>query len=158
MSQWSFIWESSRHCLSQTAGELIFLENVGPPPCVPCHMSDATYKNWQIGVVYIQIIRWSRSLCVIIEAHNVLRNFCILKKMSGILTSSIGNQNMLVLFLLVFCDSMFSIEIFSTHLTLICFKCLFHMKKHLYEAIPVTFVERSSRLKGTWKNICNKST
>ena len=30
------------------------------------------------AVVYIQIIRWSRSLCVIIEAHGVLRNFLIL--------------------------------------------------------------------------------
>ena len=78
--------------------------------------------------------------------------------MSGILISSTGNQNMLVLYLNVFCDSMFSFEIFSTHLTLLCFKCLLHMKKHLYEVIPVTFVERSSRLNGTWKNICKKST
>ena len=65
---------------------------------------------------------------------------------------------MLMLYLHVFCDSIFSLEIFSTHLTLICFKCLLHMKKHLYEVIPVTFVERSSRLNGTWKNISKKST
>ena len=78
--------------------------------------------------------------------------------MSGILISSTRNQNMLMLYLHVFCDSMFSLEIFSTHLTLICFKCLLHMKKHLYEVIPVTFVERSSRLNGTWKNISKKST
>ena len=32
------------------------------------------------------------------------------------------------------------------------------MKKHLYEVIPVTFVVRSSRLNGTWKNIWKKST
>ena len=30
------------------------------------------------GLVYIQIIRWSRFLCVIIEAHALLRNFWIL--------------------------------------------------------------------------------
>ena len=56
---------------------------------------------------------------------------------------------MLVLYLHVFCDSVFSLEIFSTHLTLICFKCLLHMKKHLYEVISVTFVERSLRLNST---------
>ena len=71
--------------------------------------------------------------------------------MSGILISLNGNQNMLVLYLHVFCNSMLSLEIFSTHLTLICFKCLFHIKKHLYQVIPVTFVESSSRLNGTWK-------
>ena len=27
------------------------------------------------GVAYIQIIRWSRSLCVIIEAQDILRKF-----------------------------------------------------------------------------------
>ena len=89
------------------------------------------------GVVYIQIIRWSKSLCVITEAQDVLRKFWIFEKMSGVLIPSIGNQNMLVLYLHVFCDSMFSIEIFSTHFTLICFKFLLHMKKHLFEVIPV---------------------
>ena len=63
---------------------------------------------------------------------------------------------MLVLYLHVFCDFMFSLEIFSTLLTLICFKCLLHMKKHLYEVISVTFVEISSRFNGTWKNINKK--
>ena len=58
----------------------------------------------------------------------------------------------------VFCDSMLSLEIFSTHLTLICFKCLLHMKKHFYEVILVTFVEISSWLNGAWKNISKKST
>ena len=60
-------------------------------------------------------------------------------------------------FLYVFWNSMFFLEIFSTHLTLICFECLLHMKKHLYEVLPVTVVEQSSRLNGTWKNICNKA-
>ena len=78
--------------------------------------------------------------------------------MSGILISLTRNQNMLMLCLHVFCDPMFSLEIFSTHFTLICFKCLLDMKKHLYKVIPVTFVERSSRLNGTWKNISKKST
>ena len=95
---------------------------------------------------------------MIIEAHDVLTNFWILLKTSGILISLTGNQNMLMLYLHVFCDSMFSLEIFSTHFTLIYFKCLLHMKKHLYEVITVTFVERSSRLNGTWKNISKKST
>ena len=31
------------------------------------------------------------------------------------------------------------------------------MKKHLYEAIYVTFVEISSRVNGTWKNIYKKA-
>ena len=78
--------------------------------------------------------------------------------MSGILISLTRNQNMLMLNLHVFCDSMFSLEIFSTYLTLICFKCLLNMKKHLYEVIPVTFVERSSRWNDTWKNISKKTT
>ena len=65
---------------------------------------------------------------------------------------------MLVLYLHVFCNFTFSLEIFLTHLTLICFKRLLHMKEHLYEVISVIFVERSSRLNGTWKNINKKST
>ena len=73
--------------------------------------------------------------------------------MSRILIYSTRNQNVLMVYLHVFCDSMLSLEIFSTHLTLICFKCLLHMKKNLYEVIPVTFAERSSRWNGTWKNI-----
>ena len=64
---------------------------------------------------------------------------------------------MLMLYLHVFCNSMFSLDIFSTHLTLICSKCLLHMNKHLYEVRPVTFVERSSRLNGTSKNISKKA-
>ena len=78
--------------------------------------------------------------------------------MAGIFISSTRNQNMLVLYLHVFSDSMISLEIFSTHLTLICFKCLFHMKEHFYEVICVMFVERSSSLNGTRKNINKKST
>ena len=37
----SFCSESSRHSISQTvrAGELKYLENIHPPPCVTCHMS-----------------------------------------------------------------------------------------------------------------------
>ena len=58
---------------------------------------------------------------------------------------------MLVLYLHVFCDSMFSLEIFPTHLTLICFKCILLMKEHMYEVISVMFVERSSRINGSWK-------
>ena len=65
---------------------------------------------------------------------------------------------MLMLYLHGFCDSMFSFEIFSIHLTLICFKCLLRMKKHIYKVIPFTFVGRSSRLNGKWKNITKKRT
>ena len=78
--------------------------------------------------------------------------------MSGTLISSTWNQNMLMLYMHVFCHSMFSLEIFSTYLTLICLKCLLHMKKHLHEVLPVPFVERSSSLNGTWKNNSKKST
>ena len=77
--------------------------------------------------------------------------------MSGILISLTENQNKIVLYLHVFYDSMFSFEIFPTHFTLICFNCLLHMKNHLYKVISVTFVERSSRLNGTWKNISKKN-
>ena len=78
--------------------------------------------------------------------------------MSWILISLTRNKNKLMLYLHVFCDCMFSLEIFPTHFTLISFKCLLHMKKHLYKVIPVTSVERSSRLNGTWKNTGQKST
>ena len=77
--------------------------------------------------------------------------------MSGILISLTRNQNTLMLYLHWFCDSMFSLEIFSTQFTLIWFKCLLHMKKHLYEVIPVSLVERSSRINGTWTNISKKA-
>ena len=88
-------------------------------------------------VVYIQITSWSRSLCVIIE-----KDFWNL---------DIFDREPKYAFALFACvlRFMFSLELFSTHLTLICFKCLLHMNKHLYEAIPVTFVERSSRINGT---------
>ena len=49
--------------------------------------------NWAKEAVYIQIIRSSKSLCTIIEAHDGHRNFRILYKMSGILISLTGNQN-----------------------------------------------------------------
>ena len=65
---------------------------------------------------------------------------------------------MLMLYLHVFCNSLLSLENFSTHFTLTCCKCLLHIKKHLYEVIPVRFVERSSILNVNWKNICKKST
>jgi hypothetical protein len=70
-------------------------------------------------------------MCMIIEAHEVLRNFKFF--VQDVLNLDIFDQekNMLMLYLHVFCDSMFSLEIFSTHLTLICFKCHLHMKKHL---------------------------
>ena len=45
----------------------------------------------------------------------------------------------------------------STHLTLICLKCVLLMKENLYKAISVTSVERSSRLNDTGKNI-NKNS
>ena len=38
-----------------------------------------------------------------------------------------GNQNMHVLYLHVFCNSMFFLEIFSTYFTLLCFKCLLNI-------------------------------
>ena len=96
-------------------------------------------------------------MCAITEAHDVVRNCLILWKMSGILISLTGNQNMLVLFLHVFCDFLFFLERFSTYLTWQCFKCLLHMIKHIDEVIPATLVERSSRINGTRKNISKKS-
>ena len=63
-----------------------------------------------------------------------------------------GTKICLCFFLHVFCYSMFSLEIFSTHLTLICFKCLLHIRKHLYEVIFVTF-----KIKWYKKNISKKA-
>ena len=50
------------------------------------------------GAVSTQIIQRSKCLCTIIEADDIARNFMIWLKMSEILKSLIGNQNMLVLF------------------------------------------------------------
>ena len=55
LSRWLFCSKSSRHCPSQTAGELKFWENVHPPPCVTCHVSNARCQVsgvtffWQSG-------------------------------------------------------------------------------------------------------------
>ena len=87
-------------------------------------------------------------MCVIIAASDVLRNFWIFLKMSGILIYLTGNQNMLVLYLHVFTDSMFSIAIFSTHFTLLCSKCLLHMKKHFYEVLLYTSEEMEEKKNG----------
>ena len=48
---------------------------------------------------YIQIIRCSKTLCAITEAHDALMNFWILKNMSGILIYLTGIKNKLLLFL-----------------------------------------------------------
>ena len=94
------------------------------------------------GVVYIQILRWSRSLCVIIEAHNVLKNFWILLKISGILIYSTGNQNMLVPYLHVFCVSLFSLEKFYH---------TFHN-----DMIQMSFTHEETPLWGCTHNVCEK--
>ena len=63
------------------------------------------YPSWNYfqGAVYIQIIRSSKSLCAITEAHDVPRNFRMLWKMSGILISLTGNQtNVYAFFVSVF--------------------------------------------------------
>ena len=70
-----------------------------------------------------------------------LGRFWILLKMSEILISSTGNQKQIVLFLRVFCDTRFFLEIFTTHLTMQCFKCLFNMNDHIDQVGCVTFVE-----------------
>ena len=44
-----------------------------------CHTERLNKSSWG-WVVYIQIIRWSRSLCMIIEANDVIRNFLIFVK------------------------------------------------------------------------------
>ena len=52
----------------------------------------------------------------------------------------------------------FFLEIFSNKLTIQCFQCLLDMDKHIDEARTATFVGKSSRWNGIWKNICQKST
>ena len=44
------------------------------------------------GSVYIQIIRTSKSLCAITEAHDIVRNCWVLKNMSRMFISLTGNQ------------------------------------------------------------------
>ena len=58
-----------------------------------------TYEPAMQGAVYIQIIRSSKFLCAITEAHDVPMNFKIFQKMSGIIISLTGNQNNVMLFL-----------------------------------------------------------
>ena len=52
----------------------------------------------------------------------------------------------------------FCLEIHSTHLTMPCLKCLFHMENHIELASIVIFVERISRQTVTWENIWKKVT
>ena len=69
------------------------------------------------GVVYIQITRWSKSLCVITEAQDNLRKFWILQKSSEILISLTGNLYNLCVFLLIFFHVPFNLELISTNVT-----------------------------------------
>ena len=64
---------------------------------------------------------------------------------------------LLCFFCMCFAILFFSFDIFSTHLTLICLKCLLHMKKHLYEVIPLTFVKKKFKIKWYMKNISKKA-
>ena len=85
------------------------------------------------GAVYIQMIRCSKSLCAITEAHDAVIVFWILKKMSGILISSTGNQlKCLYCFLRMFSHLLFHLELFSSHMTSITlYMCVFKCKRHL---------------------------
>ena len=50
-----------------------------------------------------------------------------------------------VLFLKVFRDFLFFLEIFTTLLTMQCPKCLFHIDNHIDQIMCVTFVEKVPR-------------
>ena len=70
----------------------------------------------------------------------------------------LGTKKNHVLFLQVFRFSQFSLEIPSTHLTMHCHKCLFHMNNHINQVVSGMIVERTSRPICTSKNIEKKST
>ena len=63
-----------------------------------------------------------------------------------------------VFFLQVFHNSSFLLEKLSTHLTMHCLKCLFHIINHIDLVGTVTFVERISWQNCTPENIGNKGT
>ena len=77
--------------------------------------------------------------------------------MSEMLISSTGNQKKFGAFLAsVPWFSLFIVKL-STHLTMHCLKCLFHMDNHIDLVGTVTFVERISWGNGTSENIWKKS-
>ena len=75
-----------------------------------------------------------------------------------IFISFTGNQKMFKLFLKVFCDFQFFREIFPTHFTSQCPKCLFHMNNHKDAAGWVIYVERVSRWTEPQGSIYKKGT
>ena len=59
-------------------------------------------------------------------------------------------------FFQVFCDTLFSLDIFTTHLTMQCYKCHFHLDNHIDQVDSVTFVETISRRNSTSENNSKK--
>ena len=107
------------------------------------------------GVVYIQIIGWSKSLCMITEAHDNLRKFWILQNLSKILISWTGNQNNVCAF--------FATVFFMYHLILNFFPPTLQVKPHIsvsscvkrhLKHINVKCVENISRDKIELQNTC----
>ena len=103
-------------------------------------------------------IRMFVPLVVVIEADDVLRNFCMCWKMSEILiTSTWHHKNCHG-----FCVSVWlfsSLKKCSTHWTLQCRNCLFYMNKHKDMMKTVKFV-RGGEFKMKWyiKEIYQQST
>ena len=73
--------------------------------------------------------------------------------MSEMLISSTGNKKKCGAFFVSVPWFSFFIEKLSTHLTIHCLKCLFHMDNHIDFVGTVTSVERISWQNGTSENI-----
>ena len=68
---------------------------------------------------------------MIIEAHDFPSKFLILKNTSEMLISLTSNTKKILLFGQVFLDSLFFLEIFSTHFTMKYKKHFFLMANHI---------------------------
>ena len=97
-------------------------------------------------------------IVAMIEVHRSLRTFGFCKKIWNLDTIDRDAKKKFVLYLQVFCYSLSVLEICSTHLTLQCYICLYHMEEHNNKAIPVTFVKTLLGQNERWKNIDKTST
>ena len=63
----------------------------------------------------------------------------------------LGTKILIFLFFMCLAISLFSWKIYSTQLTLWCFKLILQMNEHIHEAITVRCREESARWNGRWK-------
>ena len=97
------------------------------------------------GVVYVQIIRWSKSLCMITEAQDNLRDFWICKSCQKYWYLWLGTKIKYMFFLLMFLHVQFHLALLSTNVTGVTSLRCFFMCKRLVKHIKVKCVENISR-------------